>query len=132
MKKMKNWNIIKRILSAGLNGRNKADLPLPKQKNLLNVAFPAPKSPKGTLIQIQKIYFYALNIQWFMRCWVWIKKRFLCCEQLSTLFEFNRPISKKERWISKDFGKNGADFERFRMDFESCGHLPDGPISSNL
>ena len=102
-------------------------LPLPRQKNLLKLAFSVPESPKGTLIQMSKICLYTITNQWYVQVACEVNSRFLSFKTVVTDFEFNKPILKKRGWILKDFEKNHPDFERFRMDFERNypkPHLP--------
>ncbi len=56
---------------------------------------------------------YYTSFQMFLEwCFFWL-------ERVGTLFEFNKPILKKEALILKDFEKSATDFEGFRMDFET-------------
>ncbi len=93
-------------------------LPPVWQKNLLKLAFPAPKSLKGTLIQTSKTCAYLINNQLYMQCMWRVNSRFLIFKTAGTDFEFNKPILKKGAWICKDFEKNATDFEGFETDFE--------------
>ncbi len=88
-------------------------LPLPGQKNLLKLAFSAPKSPKGTLIQTAKVHSYTFNNQQYTKCTWGTGGPYLGFKTTSTDFEFNKPILKNSPRILKDFEKNSTDFERF-------------------
>ncbi len=101
-------------------------LPLPRQKNLLNLAFSAPESPKETLMQTAKMPFYMINNQQYTRCSPDAGRQFLGFKTAATYFEFNKPILKKEARILNDFEKNSTDFERFRMDFETQRQFENG------
>ncbi len=93
-------------------------LPLPRQKNLLNLAFSATKSPDRTLMQTSKTRLYALKNQWNTRRMLRINGPFLWFETLQTDFEFNTPILKNGGPNLNDFEKTSTDFERFAIFFE--------------
>ena len=99
--------------SALFGDRKFSGLPLPGRIKLINLNLPAPKSPKGTLIQIQKKYAYVVNNQLYIMCALGIKGLILSFKAISTDFEFKQPISKKRAPISKDFEKYCTDFEGF-------------------
>ena len=80
-------------------------LPLPRQKNLLNIAFPASESPERNLMQISKIRSYSFNNQLNARFILRVKGLFLRFKTTYTDFEFNKPILKKRARIFKDFEK---------------------------
>ncbi len=88
-------------------------LPPVWQKNLLKLAFPAPKSPKGTFIQTSKMCTYLTNNQWHMRCILNINSRFLGLKTTAADFEFNKPILKKGPPILKYFEGFASFFKGF-------------------
>ncbi len=116
--------------SGFMNVPNPTGLPLPRQKNLLNLAF---------LIGMLKDFEYPLNPgmcfeynenQSNTRILFYAFQRFLRFGQVSMFFEFNKPILKKGPRILKDFEKNSTDFEGFAMDFERI--LNDRSYSNGL
>jgi hypothetical protein len=90
---------------------------------MVNIAFSAPKFRLGGDFNTTKICNDLINNQLFTEYITLKKPGFIHSKSIGTLFEFNRPISKKGAWISKDFEKNSTDFEGFETVFSTTSRL---------
>ncbi len=93
-------------------------LPPVSEKNMLNLAFPAPKFRCSGDFNIPLSSLYIGENQLYITTKTGRLFNLSGREQASTDFEFNKPILKKRLPILNDFEKNSTDFERFIMDFE--------------
>ncbi len=93
-------------------------LPLPGQKNMLKLAFPAPKFRRGGDLNILMSSLYISENQLYITAKTGRLFNLSGPQQASTDFEFNKPILKKGVPILNDFEKNSTDFEKFRTIFK--------------
>ncbi len=78
-------------------------LPPVRQKNLLKLAFRAPKFRRSGDFNTPEFHSYMLNNQWYMRYALGVNSWFSSFETKATDFEFNTPILKNRAPILKNF-----------------------------
>ncbi len=106
------------VLTAGLNISQACTVMGPPPCLAKKYAKPCPAASQGRAL----VYFgcgsKTIENQLYTTSLAGFKSLFSRAVNTPSLFEFNKPILKKQGRILKDFEKNSTDFEGFVMDFE--------------